>query len=122
ASGWCSTLTHTNLVAKFGDKRHDPRRHQFRLFRAIVHRDAVIRVSRQEETRMIRRPRLDGGDSFEMTEMILGNRPVPANDPMKNGRRGNSERGAQVLAHGLKQTLVRPVENIGPIPAAAHGT
>src|SRR5207248_2372772 len=53
------------------------------LFHAIVQRHSAIRIAAEEQTWMPPRPLFDPGDAFQVAEVILRDRLVPADDLMK---------------------------------------
>src|SRR5437899_3583561 len=95
---------------------------EFGLFRAIVEPNAVIGIAAEEESRMRSSQSLDGCHPVKVSEMILWNGPIPADDMMKYRRRRDAHGEAQLGLHGLKQAIVIPAHDFGPVPAAAHHT
>src|SRR5579862_9493524 len=54
-----------------------------------------------------------------MTDMILGNRPFPAKNPVKNRRGFYPHRQPQLRLYGRQQPAVAPIEYVTTIPPTA---
>src|ERR1700730_7204210 len=64
----------------------------------------------------------DPGNFFQMSQVILWNGPVPADDVVENRVGANAQGLAKIAAHALQQAVIAPGGDFGPVPAAGHGT
>jgi len=92
------------------------------LFDAIVEGHAAIGVAAKEQTGMPRQPIVDPSNPFEMAQMILWNGAPPSNDVMEDRRSLNPHGTPQFAANRIKEPVIVPIDHLGTIPTAAHGS
>src|SRR5262249_28531967 len=64
---------------------------------------------------------LDLGDACQMSEVVLRNSLVPANNFVENWRRSDVHRKLQLAANRFEDALIVPGANVPSVPAAGDG-
>src|SRR5205823_378239 len=90
------------------------------LLDAVVKADAVIAVAAEKQAEVAPQALLDPGHAVEVSQMVLRDGPVPAHKLMKDGSGRDAERQPQLATHRRHETVVVPVDHLGPVPTAAN--
>src|SRR5579884_861514 len=98
----------------------DTLRQNIGLLGAVIERYAVIGVASQEQARVALDSIFNPTDALDVAELILRDRLLPADKPLKDRCGRDAHRQFQFGSHGCQQTVIVPAEDIHPIPTAGH--